>query len=67
MGDQSKPPITLTLRQVLWVMHYLDAQWIALHSRDEHRKLAVVAVTHLLGWLGWLRSQELFSLTWGDI
>jgi hypothetical protein len=67
MGDQSKPPIALTLCQVFWVMQYLDAQWVASHSRDEHRELAVAAVTHLFGWLGWLRSQELSSLTWGDI
>jgi hypothetical protein len=26
MGDHSKPPIALTLRQVLWVMHHLDAK-----------------------------------------
>jgi hypothetical protein len=25
------------------------------------------AVTDLIGWLGWLRSQELFLLTWGDV
>jgi hypothetical protein len=67
MGDQSKPPITLTLRQVFWVMQYLDAQWVTSRSRDKRRELAAAAVTHLFGWLGWLRSQELFSLTWGDI
>jgi hypothetical protein len=67
MGDQSKPPIALTLRQVFWVMQYLDSQWVASHSRDQRRELAAAAVTHLFGWLGWLRSQELFSLTWGDI
>jgi hypothetical protein len=67
MGDQSKPPIALTLHQVLWVMQYLDAQWIALHSRDERQELAAAVVTHLFGWLRRLHSQELFSLTWGDI
>jgi hypothetical protein len=64
MGDQSKSPIALTLRQVLWIMRFLDSQWEATRTLPE---LAVAAVTHLLGWLGWLRSQELFSLTWGHV
>jgi hypothetical protein len=59
--------IALTLHQVFWVMQYLDGQWVATCSREERHELAAAAVTHLFGWLGWLRSQELFSLTWGDI
>jgi hypothetical protein len=26
MGDESKPPIALTLRQVLWITAYLETQ-----------------------------------------
>jgi hypothetical protein len=35
-------------------------------SSAGRREIAAAAVTHLLAWLGWLRSNELFSLTWGD-
>jgi hypothetical protein len=27
MGDESKPPIALTLRQVLSIMAYLETEW----------------------------------------
>jgi uncharacterized membrane protein YhdT len=65
MGDESKPPIALTLRQVLWIMAYLETQWKAFRGIPERCEIAAVAVTNLFGWLGWLQSQELFSLTWG--
>lgn len=67
MGDQSKPPIALTLWQILWIMNYLDTRWHQTRSYVDQCEIAVAAVTHLLGWLGWLHSVELFSLTWGDI
>lgn len=67
MGDQSKPPIALTLRQVLWVMKRLDAMWVGCNTLSGRREIAAAAVAHLLAWLGWLRSLELFSLTWGDM
>jgi hypothetical protein len=67
MGDESKPLIALTLWQVLWIMAYLETQWKARRGVPERRKIAAAAVTNLIRWLGWLRSQELFSLTWGDV
>ena len=67
VGDHSRPPIALTLPQVLWIMRRLDSMWTGCGTRAERREIAAAAVTHLLGWLGWLRSLELFSLTWGDI
>jgi hypothetical protein len=67
VGDHSKPPIALTLSQVLWIMARLNAMWSVSGTRAERREIAAAAVTHLLGWLGWLRSRELFSLTWGDV
>jgi hypothetical protein len=67
MGDESKPPIALTLRQVLWIMSRLDLLWAECRTQSDRRDVAAAAVTHLFGWLGWLRSQELFSLTWGDL
>jgi len=67
MGDESKPPVALTLRQVVWIMGYLETQWKAQQGVPERREIAAAAVTNLIGWLGWLRSQELFSLTWGDV
>jgi integrase len=67
MGDESKPPIALTLRQILWIMAQLDKDWTQCITVADRRTLAAAAVANLLGWLGWLRSQELFSLMWGDI
>jgi hypothetical protein len=67
MGDDSKPPVALTLRQVLWVMSHLDRARHQDSSCHQRRDVAAAAVAHLLGWLGWLRSVELFSLTWGDV
>jgi hypothetical protein len=67
MGNDSKPPIALTLRQVLWIMAYLETQWKALWGIPERHEIAAAAVPNLTGWLGWLQSQELFSLTWGDV
>ena len=67
MGDHSKPPIALTLAQVLWVMGHLDAKWDTCVSRNDRLDTAAAAVAHLLAWLGWLRSFELFSITWADV
>jgi hypothetical protein len=66
MGDESKRPIALTLQKVLWISAYLETQWKARRGVPERRKIAA-AMTDLIGWLGWLQSQELFSLTWGDV
>jgi hypothetical protein len=67
MGDESKPPIALTLRQVLWIVERLDTLWAKSQSLSDRRNVAAAAVTHLVAWLGWLRSEELFSLRWGDV
>jgi hypothetical protein len=67
MGDESRPPIALTLHQVLWVIERLEARWQLCHRQGGRREIAAAAVTHLLGWLGWLRSRELFSICWGDL
>jgi hypothetical protein len=67
MGDESRPPIALTLHQVLWVIEQLEARWQLCHQQGGRREIAAAAVTHLLGWLGWLRSRELFSICWGDL
>jgi CTP:molybdopterin cytidylyltransferase MocA len=52
MGDESKPPIALTLRQVLWIMAYLETQPKAFQGIPECRKIAAVAATNLFRWLG---------------
>jgi hypothetical protein len=67
MGDESKPPIALTLRQIFWIMDYLDQAWTSSGTLAQRRNIAAAAVTNLFGWLGWLRSLELFSLTWDDL
>jgi hypothetical protein len=67
MGDDSKPPIALTLWQILWIMSHLESLWVRSHTRDGRREIAAAGVANLLGWLGWLHSQELFSLSWGDV
>ena len=66
MGDNSKPLIALTLKQALWIMDFLDACWASTSTLGVCHEIAVAAVTHLLGWLAWLQSVELFSLTWAD-
>jgi hypothetical protein len=67
MGDESKPPIALTLHQIRWIMAHLDGLWLTSASPFERREIAAAGVVNLLGWLGWLRSQELFSLKWEDV
>jgi hypothetical protein len=67
MGDESNPLIALTLWQILWIMERLDKDWTQCITVVDQRTVAAAAVANLLGWLGWLHSQELFSLTWGDI
>jgi integrase len=66
MGDQNKPPYALTMAQVLWVIRRLEAMWLVCTTDVGRREIAAAAAAHLLAWLGWLRSQELFSLTWED-
>ena len=60
-GDTSKPPIALTLKQTLWIMDFLDALWSSTSTLfSACCEIAVATVTHLLGWLAWLQSVELF-------
>jgi hypothetical protein len=67
MGDESKPPVALTHRQIVWIMTRLESDWVTAVTWGARCEIAAAAVTNLYGWLGWLRSQELFSLTWGDL
>ena len=67
MGDQSKPPIALTLQQILWIMRHLEDNWNTNATHRSRCNTAAAAVVNLLGWLGWLHLVETFSLTWGDI
>jgi hypothetical protein len=67
VGDHSKPPIALTLNQIKWIMKHLDRAWAAALSLEDRREVSAAAVTNLLGWLGWLRSTEMFSLQWTDL
>jgi hypothetical protein len=68
MGDESTPPVAVTYRQVRWAMDRLEALWKVCPAMDidGRREIAAAAVSALLAWLGWLRSLELFSITWGD-
>jgi hypothetical protein len=68
MGDESKPPVAITYRQVRWAIDRLEALWKVCPTADVggRREIAAAAVSTLLAWLGWLRSREMFSLTWGD-
>jgi hypothetical protein len=67
MGDDSKPPVALTLRQILWIMTRLESDWTMASTTAGRREIAAAAVVNLFGWLRWLRSQELFSLKWEDL
>jgi len=67
VGDHSKPPIALTFQQISGIMRHLDSLWQLCTTVTAKREVAAAAITNLLGWLGWLRSAETFSLTWGDI
>jgi hypothetical protein len=67
MGDESKPPVALTLRQIFWIMDHLEQAWVSTSSPAQRCDIGAAAVATLFGWLGWLRSVELFSLTWGDL
>ena len=67
MGDNSKPPIALTLKQTLWIMDFLDAHWASASTLGACHEIVAATVTHLLGWLAWLQSVELIFLTWADV
>jgi len=68
MGDESKPPIAITYWQVRWAIDCLEALWKVCPVEDVAgcREIAAATVAALMAWFGWLRSLELFSLTWGD-
>lgn len=67
MGDSSKPSVALNSSQVLTISGYLDRIWEQDLSLERRRDVAAAAVTHIGMFQSWLRSNEFFSLNWGDV
>ena len=67
MGMEVKPSMALSHVHVEFLDKTLEVQWSM--AEDSYRRLevATAATINLLGWLGWLRSTELFSLRVADV
>ena len=49
MGEKSKPPIALTLWQILWIMDRLESMWQLAGTLGARREIAAAGITNLLG------------------
>jgi hypothetical protein len=65
LGNNVKPPVVLLDRHVSW-MHFETIYLSSVNDPVLWRSTYRAAATHLIAWLGWLRTGENFGLTWGN-
>ena len=61
VGDHSKPPIALTLHQILWIMAHLDAAWRAADIQGSDGRLPRRQSPTSLGGWGGCAQRSVFS------
>ena len=66
-GRDAKPSTALHVRHVLYLDRSLRKMYGRASSRLHKLEVARAGLANALFWMGWLRSQEGFSLRWGDI
>jgi len=69
LGTASRPSVALLQHHVLWNQAFRSARY---HETDPNDLLgrynwAAANVVECLAWLGWLRSDEVFSTEWDDV
>ena len=67
IGDQSVPSVPLLERHIQEIDRRLDRQYQTARTRSLKRKWALAGFANMVFWLGWLRSNECFNLTWSDV
>ena len=66
IGTAASPSVALLHRHIISMVFHLEAQ-VRSSSGPVSTQASLAICAHLLLWLGWLRSTELFSLRWRDI
>jgi len=67
IGSESKPSTALLDRHVRWLDADLNRRYLSSHSPSMRSELAKAGLANLLLWLGWLRSSEVFGLSFESI
>lgn len=67
LGTESNPSSALLFRHIHYMDQVFDSNFRCATSFDASQRWALAGLANLLFWLGWLRSSEVFSLTWADI
>ena len=67
IGTESKPAVALLMRHIKAIDEYCFGRWERAVSAESRRKWANLGLLNVLLWLGWLRSNETFSLHWKDV
>jgi hypothetical protein len=66
LGDHPQPSTVLTGKHMKWLDTYYRQLFAQAPNRKERAHLSCAGMTHLLSYLGWLRSLETFRLHWCD-
>jgi hypothetical protein len=67
IGEHSQPSTALLERHVKWIDDLVESQFRQAFTPKQCKTACRIAITDLLGWLGWLRATETFSLQCKDM
>jgi hypothetical protein len=67
IGEHLQPSTDLLERQVKWIDQLAENQFRQAILAKQRKIACRLAITNLLGWLGWLRAMQTFSLQWIDV
>jgi hypothetical protein len=67
IGDQTQPSVALLDGHIRAFDAELNQAYLRSSNAHDRRKHTLAGFANLLLWLGWLRSSEVFGLTWQDL
>jgi len=67
LGSDSKPSTALLDRHVRWLDTDLNHRYLQCQSPSSKLEFALAGLANLLLWLGWLRSSEVFGLSFASV
>jgi len=67
IGNEPKPSVALLERHVKWIGNDLEHRYQSATTPALRREFAQAGFANACFWLGWLRSEELFTRTFEDI
>ena len=67
IGTDSTPSTPLLFRHIYYMDRLFLQNFLASNSGLSRRRWALAGLANCILWLGWLRSSELFGLTFGDL